>query len=594
MNQRVIGRLLALLAAAFMLTQISPALAQEAASLLGCSDNAVGIELEAGESMLMSCPADCGSRGVWGTDVYTDDSTICTAARHAGVIDSSGGEFRLLMLEGQDSYDGSDRNGVVTANWTSPWPRSIAFESAVQTDAMALDCGAAAVLLDLTVGESAVVTCPADCTSGVSWGTLVYTDDSSVCWAAQHAGVIGAEGGSFRLTALGPQDAFPGSTRNGITSESWNSTYDGSFEVRALDPAEAATAEAVASFDIPPLNQSISKSSEDGTFSGLAPEGWYVDTRDLPLIATTEAAADASQQGPDGEYPPDSLVIQVVLPASLREGLGEDVSADVQTAAEQVATMMQPEMSAETLTLDGLDLPHAYLPVEPGIFTPPDVEAAIVAVDYDGTVLVYLVGYNVDAEAAETVLARVAGAAEFVTPTTTGPVDSSLLQDGRFVFENPADSFEFSVDVPEGWTAVVSETGAPGLANNPEAVVAVATNPDDSLPPDSIGIQVQLPDVIQDTFGIDPALGGQAVIEAFADALQPVFGPPQKLPALATPHVFMLLNNTGELPAGVNGAALIAITDDEAIAYFIIFNGEQSEMEAALVALIESASYLPQ
>ncbi|MCP5396760.1 MAG: hypothetical protein H6918_08515 [Sphingomonadaceae bacterium] len=67
------------------------------------------------------CPArasDPNSSGsVWGTDVYTADSYICTTARHAGVIGDAGGQVTLQMLPGQSSYSGTKRNGVTTKSY---------------------------------------------------------------------------------------------------------------------------------------------------------------------------------------------------------------------------------------------------------------------------------------------------------------------------------------------------------------------------------------------------------------------------------------------------------------------------------------------
>lgn len=57
---------------------------------------------------------------VWGTDIYTDDSSICQAAAHAGVIErASGGPVTIEILPGEASYRGSFRNGIKTESYTS-------------------------------------------------------------------------------------------------------------------------------------------------------------------------------------------------------------------------------------------------------------------------------------------------------------------------------------------------------------------------------------------------------------------------------------------------------------------------------------------
>jgi len=56
--------------------------------------------------------------GVWGTDIYTDDSTLAAAAVHAGYL--TNGELGTLVVEilpGQSSYTGTTRNGVSTYSY---------------------------------------------------------------------------------------------------------------------------------------------------------------------------------------------------------------------------------------------------------------------------------------------------------------------------------------------------------------------------------------------------------------------------------------------------------------------------------------------
>lgn len=74
--------------------------------------------------------------------------------------------------------------------------------------------------------------CPplGDSEYGPIWGTEVYTDDSSICAAAVHTGVIGFDGGSVTIEILPGRKAYAGSEQNGITSQEWDA-YDGSFRV---------------------------------------------------------------------------------------------------------------------------------------------------------------------------------------------------------------------------------------------------------------------------------------------------------------------------------------------------------------------------
>ena len=63
---------------------------------------------------------------------------------------------------------------------------------------------------------------------GGVWGSGPYTADSNICAAAQHAGVIGPDGGT--VTALrGPGvPNYSASQANGISSSAWEN-YDSSL-----------------------------------------------------------------------------------------------------------------------------------------------------------------------------------------------------------------------------------------------------------------------------------------------------------------------------------------------------------------------------
>ena len=55
---------------------------------------------------------------LWGTDVYTGDSSICTAAVHAGVITlDRGGLVTVELRPGQSAYKGTTRNGVTSTEY---------------------------------------------------------------------------------------------------------------------------------------------------------------------------------------------------------------------------------------------------------------------------------------------------------------------------------------------------------------------------------------------------------------------------------------------------------------------------------------------
>jgi Ca2+-binding EF-hand superfamily protein len=58
--------------------------------------------------------------GIWGTDVYTDDSLVATAAVHAGVLRAGEtGVVKVTILPPQAAYYGTTRNGVTSGGFAA-------------------------------------------------------------------------------------------------------------------------------------------------------------------------------------------------------------------------------------------------------------------------------------------------------------------------------------------------------------------------------------------------------------------------------------------------------------------------------------------
>jgi hypothetical protein len=77
------------------------------------SATAVEHRTEVGEDFTYDCPPDGEPDSIWGTDIYTDDSSICTAAVHVGAITvEDGGEVKIEIRPGEDSYEATERNGI--------------------------------------------------------------------------------------------------------------------------------------------------------------------------------------------------------------------------------------------------------------------------------------------------------------------------------------------------------------------------------------------------------------------------------------------------------------------------------------------------
>jgi len=182
-----------------------------------------------GTSDVATCNCQEGSLSgsAWGTDIYTDDSAICAAARHKGVIGTGGGRVNIQAMPGQASYKGSSRNGVNTSDYGS-WAGSFRF---VSLGSLAVTEGGTCDSVATWRGRASALacSCPANFSMTRSvWGSDTYTDDSYICKAALHAGVIGRSGGRVTVELLGGQQSYKGSSRNGVATSdygSWGGSY---------------------------------------------------------------------------------------------------------------------------------------------------------------------------------------------------------------------------------------------------------------------------------------------------------------------------------------------------------------------------------
>lgn len=195
--------------------------------------NATAHAGEIGKSFSLDCPANGTLGNIWGTETYTDDSSICSAAVHVGLITvEQGGAVVYQMAAGEDSYAGMEGHGV-TSQAYGVWPVSFIFPEAPPgsgtfTASIATwDQNASAA--DLKVGDKIVVGCSTGGHLGSVWGTDIYTSDSSICSAAVLQGLITVDKGGIVVAQIVPgAKSYTGSTKNGVTSQDYGS-WDRSF-----------------------------------------------------------------------------------------------------------------------------------------------------------------------------------------------------------------------------------------------------------------------------------------------------------------------------------------------------------------------------
>jgi hypothetical protein len=172
------------------------------------------------------CPAAGRKDQVWGTDVYTDTSSVCTAALHDGAFGyDNGGIVTIRMLPGRAAYSGSVRNGITSVDWGA-WPGSFEIVSAVRgSDVPGVKMGGAGWTASATRfrgrnGGRYRYLCPGNAGLGSVYGTNTYTDDSSPCAAAVQLGLFTRSSGGRVTIQIAPRlAAYQGTTANGISSQ---------------------------------------------------------------------------------------------------------------------------------------------------------------------------------------------------------------------------------------------------------------------------------------------------------------------------------------------------------------------------------------
>lgn len=192
---------LAALAATGLIAMVSAASAQTAP----CPTNAMGMT----GPTTCSCASGGATGTVWGTNVYTADSNICIAAAHAGVIGAGGGQITVTPAGRHESYPGSTQYGISSSSWG-------AYDSSFTVSLATMATPACATMpAGADVYECS---CPAGPYAGSAWGSGPYTNDSNICAAALHSGVLTAAGGTVRVLAAPGLQSYRGSEWNGAST----------------------------------------------------------------------------------------------------------------------------------------------------------------------------------------------------------------------------------------------------------------------------------------------------------------------------------------------------------------------------------------
>jgi hypothetical protein len=186
-------------------------------------------DAKSADEQTCACEEEHMGGPVWGTEIFTEDSSPCAAAVHAGVIKKSGGTITMKHTKGCDVYIGSTKNGVTSHGWDK-FGGSFYFPDKGDGKCKKSDACPNTFAEIKDKDEDTEVTCKcAASPTGSVWGSDIYTQDSSICRAAVHNGVITAdEGGSVTAKAAPGCKSYTASTANGVTTSSWGE-YQTSF-----------------------------------------------------------------------------------------------------------------------------------------------------------------------------------------------------------------------------------------------------------------------------------------------------------------------------------------------------------------------------
>lgn len=85
---------------------------------IGWDTSAGGFTGATGRTHTFRCPAEGTAQPIYGSDIYTDDSSICTAAVHAGLISlKRGGVVSIEIRPGRATYGSTTRHGIKSINF---------------------------------------------------------------------------------------------------------------------------------------------------------------------------------------------------------------------------------------------------------------------------------------------------------------------------------------------------------------------------------------------------------------------------------------------------------------------------------------------
>ena len=208
---------------AFFVCNTAAVFAQQALIVADDGTRADAFRSQPGKVVTFICPSTLHlNQDIWGTDIYLDESPVCTAALHAGVLTrGTSGQVTIVIGPEAESFLSTQRNGVTSLNY-GPYA---SYTFVPNTQPGQIDWSTTYDRVPDDFHSPITVVCPPKGnTDSALWGTDVYSASSAICVAAVHAGAITLDaGGRVTLTFQPKQETFVASERNGVSSLGWAS-----------------------------------------------------------------------------------------------------------------------------------------------------------------------------------------------------------------------------------------------------------------------------------------------------------------------------------------------------------------------------------
>lgn len=165
------------------------------------------------------CPPGGTASVIYGLGMYAINSSVCTAAVHWGLFTiEDGGSATIEILQAIDHYPSVSANGLLSLD-AEAGAASFMF---VPENAPSGPWSGTAVVYRGEIGQKHDYDCPPGGSASPIWGTGLYTDDSSVCTAAVHAGLITFEQGGIVTIKIRPgREDYRGTVQNHVVSGNW-------------------------------------------------------------------------------------------------------------------------------------------------------------------------------------------------------------------------------------------------------------------------------------------------------------------------------------------------------------------------------------